>query len=319
MPVTTTTTDELLAEILRDPDDLGPRRVLADLLIQQADPRGELITVQCEGHDFPCEAELLAKHGKQWLGKLGKLATQPVFRRGFVEQITSTCINFIANGAALVKLFPLRALRLTAVARVEDIERLLAMPAMKQIRELSLEASRSLGKKHCQVLAASPVLAQLERLELRGVLGDPGAKALAASTQLSKLPVLQLPGCCIEPDGAEALGTARMPALRVLDLSGNPFSARGAHPIVHSKALTGLVDLDLSSCALGKQGGEIVAGVSARAPQLEVLRLAANKLEDSNAAKFLAAKHFAKLRVLDLSGNAIGSEIQAQLAKRFPS
>lgn len=294
--------------------------MLADLLMQRDDPHGEFIHLQCDGRLEARQAELLEHHSKTWLGKLGKLATRPVIRRGFVEQVSSTCINFIANGAALVKLFPLRALHITAVTRVEDIERLLAMPAMRQIRDLQLEASKALGKKHCQVLAASPILAQLERLALPGCgIGDHGAIALAGSPHLAKLPRLELRGCFIEPAGAEALGASKaLPALRTLDLSHNPFSARGAHPIVHSASLTSLVDLDLSSCSLGKHGGELVAKPSARGGSLERLALQSNQLDDSVAKTFAAATHFKKLRALDLAHNAIAPALIARLAARFP-
>lgn len=46
--MTTDTTDALLAAILAHPEDDGPRLVLADLLEERGDMRGEFIRVQCE-------------------------------------------------------------------------------------------------------------------------------------------------------------------------------------------------------------------------------------------------------------------------------
>jgi uncharacterized protein (TIGR02996 family) len=87
---TTRSADALLAEVYANPDDDGPRIVLADLLLEDGDPRGELITLQIEGGDDEREKALLKKHGKQWLGALapvlswGRGYSHTRFRRGFV-------------------------------------------------------------------------------------------------------------------------------------------------------------------------------------------------------------------------------------------
>jgi uncharacterized protein (TIGR02996 family) len=93
---TARSTDALLAEIYANPEDDAPRIVYADLLTEQGDPRGELITLQlaraASGDDQPSEREqeLLKKHGKAWLGRLapviswGKGYAYSQFRRGFL-------------------------------------------------------------------------------------------------------------------------------------------------------------------------------------------------------------------------------------------
>ncbi|HEY1552009.1 MAG TPA: TIGR02996 domain-containing protein [Kofleriaceae bacterium] len=83
----------LLADIYARPEDDAPRAVYADLALAQGDPRGELIMLQlARTTDEPSarEVELLAKHGKAWLGALaagvswGKSYSHSEFRRGFL-------------------------------------------------------------------------------------------------------------------------------------------------------------------------------------------------------------------------------------------
>ena len=89
----TRSAEALLADIYANPDDDAPRLVLADLLLERGDPRGELIMLQLErGEAEPSkrEQELLKKHGKTWLGNLapvlswGRGYSNTRFRRGFV-------------------------------------------------------------------------------------------------------------------------------------------------------------------------------------------------------------------------------------------
>ncbi len=87
--------EALLADIYANPDDDAPRLVLADLLLERGDPRGELIMLQLErptGEPTPRELELLKRHGKAWMGNLapvlswGRGYARTKFRRGFVAK-----------------------------------------------------------------------------------------------------------------------------------------------------------------------------------------------------------------------------------------
>jgi uncharacterized protein (TIGR02996 family) len=84
-----TTEAELLAQIYADPLADGPRLVYADVLQMRGDPRGELIALQILHRDTPRERELLAEHGKEWLGRLAEVVdlrpdSQTTFERGFL-------------------------------------------------------------------------------------------------------------------------------------------------------------------------------------------------------------------------------------------
>lgn len=72
----------LLQAIYATPADDGPRAVLADLLQERNDPRGEFIALQL-ANDARAN-KLLAANAKKWVGELAPvLTTELEFRRGF--------------------------------------------------------------------------------------------------------------------------------------------------------------------------------------------------------------------------------------------
>lgn len=95
------TREALLAAVLAEPMDDRPRLVYADWLIEQHEPRGEFIHVQCElaklGREESArerelrarEREILAEHYPSWTAVLER-ADPPItgeFRRGFLEKL----------------------------------------------------------------------------------------------------------------------------------------------------------------------------------------------------------------------------------------
>ena len=75
----------LLAEIADQPDDDHARLVYADQLQLAGDPRGELIALQLAARDPERQRELVAAHGRTWLGPLAPLVDLEDcrFERGF--------------------------------------------------------------------------------------------------------------------------------------------------------------------------------------------------------------------------------------------
>jgi len=127
------TADALYADVWAHPDDDGPREVLADLLVQNGDPRGEFIVLQLARHRGTLDAagkkrekELLKRHKKDWLGPIAALI-QPAhirFERGFIVTCSlepnaaleeklgthpawSTIREFLVHGYAAVTARPL--------------------------------------------------------------------------------------------------------------------------------------------------------------------------------------------------------------------
>ena len=81
----------LWAEVARRRDELEPRRVLADLLVERGDPRGELIALQC-AHTAKAAAKarsLIKRHWADWLGDIALIANRngTEFRDGMLHEI----------------------------------------------------------------------------------------------------------------------------------------------------------------------------------------------------------------------------------------
>lgn len=79
----------LFAQVYANPDDDAARAVLADLLTEQGDPRGEFITLQLAGKKTAQEAKLEKTWDRKWLGAIESAAmkTGVVFERGFPSRI----------------------------------------------------------------------------------------------------------------------------------------------------------------------------------------------------------------------------------------
>lgn len=82
----------LYAPIWADPRDLTRRQVLADLLLERGDPRGEFISLQLANASPKRQKKLLSAHRDAWLGKLAGIVDlkdePPVFEAGFVTELT---------------------------------------------------------------------------------------------------------------------------------------------------------------------------------------------------------------------------------------
>jgi uncharacterized protein (TIGR02996 family) len=87
----------LYAEVYKHPDDDHVRSVLADALVERGDPRGELIHLQLRTDPLSTDEkrrvkELVAEHGRDWLGALGewssKDAKELIYERGFATRMT---------------------------------------------------------------------------------------------------------------------------------------------------------------------------------------------------------------------------------------
>lgn len=144
---------ELLAAIHEAPHDLALRQVYADFLSERGDLRGELINLQLqpERRSRARERELLAKHGVEWAGDVGRafITSTWVFERGFL--VAGRCrrswsARFYADpGWALIE-------------RVQDM-------SADLIIELELPSLRSLrGDQAWAVFRRKRPLPTLERL-----------------------------------------------------------------------------------------------------------------------------------------------------------
>lgn len=118
-------------------DDDAERLVEADALLAKGDPRGELIIVQCElarggfdrahGQKLRKRERELLLHADEWLAPLRGIATTPIFRRGFVDEITIDAKTYIARETELWELAPrIRWVRMTGLSwhsNIRDLDR----------------------------------------------------------------------------------------------------------------------------------------------------------------------------------------------------
>lgn len=146
----------LTREVHARPDSDDARRVLADALLAQGDPRGELIALQLAGGARAIDRiePLLRAHGKRWLGPLREITYRAQFARGFVHRLELNG-RWAASAAAWARLAgdPM-------LATVEDL-----LPG------------RSVGEVYAQFVV-SPALAALRRIE---VFDRPTLAALRAT------------------------------------------------------------------------------------------------------------------------------------------
>jgi uncharacterized protein (TIGR02996 family) len=171
---------ELLDAIYEDPADDGARRVYADHLIAQGDPRGELIVLQCEraAKSLPIsaerrEVELLWKYGRQWLGPFTKVIGAFHFERGFLadcelKQVTKKMIG--DPSWSTVERIQLRAPDAALIAVF------LSDPVMRALREVS-----GVGPKAFALLCEPGMGGGIETLE---VVGAPKISVEAARSKL---------------------------------------------------------------------------------------------------------------------------------------
>ncbi|HVK15459.1 MAG TPA: TIGR02996 domain-containing protein, partial [Fimbriiglobus sp.] len=273
-----------LARIREVPDDDGPRLIYADWLDEQDDPRGEFIRVQVALARMPAtdrrrpgllriERDLVGRYGEQWAAPFRGLATGPVFRRGFVDEVKVTARQFLARGPALFAVWPFRRLHLLDLGG--HLDAVLTSPLLARLTGLTVYAQH-LGEPLARSVADSPHLVGLTELRLgRNRVGDPGAERVAASRFLARLEVLDLSENELGPAAGGVLTTA---GVRELNLGQNRLGDAGVARLADQPAAAGL----------------------------RALRLDTNGLTDAGLEALARSPHLTRLVSLDVSGNAIG-------------
>lgn len=216
----------------------------------------------------------------------------------------------------------------------ETVRALAASPALAEVRDLRLWAC-GVGEAGALALAASPNVAQLERLELAyhpsRPVGDAGVRALSGSPHLAGLTALGLYLDDLSDDAVEAIVDSDW-ELEALDLADNRLTARGARALAGWPALRGINTLRLASNPLGDDGvaalcesphlgalreldlgavemGDAGAHALARSPKLahlERLGLDENEIGDDGARALAESAHLGALRELRIGNNPIG-------------
>ena len=126
------------------------------------------------------------------------LVEQARFHRGFVESITVEARAFLARGAELYALTPIRSVTLIDAKPV--FRELMESDLLGQLAELGLQTA-GLGDDDVRVLAECPRLANLRLLDLSfNALTRAGLELLAGSKHLTRLVNVNLAGSpCGDP------------------------------------------------------------------------------------------------------------------------
>ncbi len=271
----------LLRAAKEEPEDLVPRRLLADWLEEQGQPeRAELIRLQLERADAeprrllpgPREVELLARFADDWLGPLRPfLKSRPDFSCGLLHVVGDN--RKMTSKAGRAALTPeafawVECLRMSGVGPA-SASAFADLPALAGVLRLDLIRNR-VEAGGAQAIAGSPHLANLLGLGLRECfIGDEGLAALADSPHLAALTGLCLQHNWVGDEGATALARSKqLTRLRRLSLLDNRVGNRGVVALAGSPVLATVAHLDLSHNHFDSDG---VFALS-RSPYLEKVR-----------------------------------------------
>ncbi len=340
------THEEAFLQAIREaPDDDAPRLLYADWLEERGDPRGAFIRVQCalEQRDpaDPARPELedeaqalLDKHEAEWTAPFRRAASEWRFRRGFVEEVTTTADAFLSGGGVFGA-FPIRKVRLCFM---RDLMRAVAnCPHLARVRVLDVSGLH-LRDHAVEALLASPHLTRLTGLNFGGnAIEGPAVRALVESPLMPRLTWLNLSNNhSLGLRAVRALASAPAPALRFLGLSHTNIGPSGLRDLLSSTTLIGLTSLQAAYIGLygvaGAPAAEWIGGPllsrltcldlngfarvgrlpallgSSALGRITSLGLADCRLGAAGAGALAESPHLTGLTSLDLGRNGIGPE-----------
>jgi uncharacterized protein (TIGR02996 family) len=220
-------------------DDETVRLVFADWLEERGDPRGEFLRIQVELARWvpdltrrtrlkERERELLARHGREWIGPLADVCLAWHFEGGLAHVSMSTRRFMSGAFAAHAEDWLSRAW--VASVRLEGGDVQMIAPFRRryvaQVPHLDL-SDNGLRDVSIVVLAGRPSMPRLAGLHLaNNRLTDRGVSALVSAPWLSQLTVLDLHNNRLTDDSVGLLLT-RPSSLRLrrLDIQGNNLTA----------------------------------------------------------------------------------------------
>jgi uncharacterized protein (TIGR02996 family) len=179
-------------------------------------------------------------------------------------------------------------------------------PHLSSVRALNLRGGQLEGEGDVARLAAWPVLAQVDSLNLNKTpLDTASIAALTASPYLAALRTLSLYGCGIGEEGARHL--FRCPGLagvEDLSLDFNNIAGAALAELASAPMAASLRRLTLASNALGDVGLQALA--TAPLPALRTLDIGFGQFEGPGAIALAFAPWCCHLESLNASGNALG-------------
>ena len=190
---------ELYEQVCAAPADDGPRRVLADYLLERELPRGELLAHALAGS--PAYGEMLANDRLAWLAPLDGIVIEDTarFDRGFLSDVELFAVDrehrghpglasiermYVHAGSASILDPSMRALRELGPISRAWLEDLVAADRPWAIETLDVDLS---DEDMISMLRDTATLPALRHLIVRGDWADPSALLLTAAPWWSQL------------------------------------------------------------------------------------------------------------------------------------
>jgi uncharacterized protein (TIGR02996 family) len=290
--------EALEAALVESPDDRATHAAYADLLLEEGDPRGELIAVQLavndQGRSYEerqrlkaREAELLHAHQREWLGELATdLLDRPdsgnqfYFERGWLE---------------VVELSELRADRARALAHC---------PLAKLLRCLTIRYADYYHPGYAE-LAEAPALGSLRYFAIGpadGGISVDGTGLVPVIARMARLEQLCLYAHEVETTALFALPLPNLRELRIHNLSHYPLEVLAANSSLGKLEHLSIWPHSLDWADEPYINAENFAAL-VRSPYLTSLRHLAVYLSDAGdegVAAFVESGLLKRLKVLDL-------------------
>lgn len=296
-----------LETIRSDLDDDTPRRILADYLAEQGDPRGDLIALQCALYSMSAserrrsplwsqERQLLEQNESQWIGNLGPLVRQIEFQRGF--------LRLILDERGIEK----RNIRLLLqqdqmLDWVEEIRFVGAVhhfiglgQALEKLGIPGLDLSNTIHSRIGLGLRDWPPLSTINRLRL----------------DANQIDTVILASLCHD---------LPFPQLRCLGLADNRLTSRSMLSLVASPVIRTVTRLDLNRNQLEDQGFDYLINDTSTCAGLLQLQVSANRITAAGTISLTSSPYLRHLENLNLSHNPLGDASTAILshADNLPS
>ena len=154
------------------PDDDAQRLIFADWLDEEGDPRGGFIRVQMRSPScrrrpargaglLRAERDLLGRTRDEWAAPFRGLATGPVFRRGFVDEVKVDARQFLRPAHEIFAAGPVRHVHLLDVGG--SLPAVLESPYLGRLSALTV-TRRTRANRSPARSPGAPHLAGLKRL-----------------------------------------------------------------------------------------------------------------------------------------------------------
>jgi uncharacterized protein (TIGR02996 family) len=217
--------DALLAAILADPDDDEARRVYADALIAEGDPRGDFIAMQLAGREAdatPFETPYGFGTGARWR-----------WDRGFACALDLTAAEqSIELLREVLEREPMIIDLATGSYDTEATVAQLLLPGVERLRRLAVFVSDG------RIVSSPTNLGNLRELRVGNPIGDEGVEAIAYGMSLDNVTHLALGYPITGDSGIRQL--ARSPLgerLEIFELHRNEITVRMAEDIIAMSSL----------------------------------------------------------------------------------